>query len=257
MGGEKDGSSRFKWLRRLFRSGRIVVVTVFLGSVYSQDLSFTVQVAAVSDRDSALALQRELVLEGYPGYVIRSEAVQGIFYRVRVGAFANRAAAAEYAAAMPEFGGGESVPALAEAVPLGVMPLEPRLIATFDNRSLELHLLRWKDSIAIKHEWMGGSAGVTYLLVEGGEVTNAPLFERGALSLEPPLFVFPASVSGLPEAVGGVEWQVVADGSFGRMTLRETDRFWRATVGTPLWSDGQFLLSLTDEALLLYDFVMR
>jgi hypothetical protein len=228
-----------------------------LGVVFSQNLSFTVQVAAVSDRASALALQRELVLEGYPSYVIRSEAVEGTFYRVRVGTFANRAAAATYAAAMPEFAGGESVPALSEAVPSGVMPFEPRLIASFAVETLELRIFRWNDTIAIRHALPGASAEAEYLLVEGGEVTAAPAAERGTLSLEVLLFAYPASAATLPAAVGGTEWQVVADGRFGRMTLHETDRFWRATVGTPLWSDGWFLLSLTEEALLLYDFVVR
>jgi hypothetical protein len=32
---------------------------------------------------------------------------------------------------------------------------------------------------------------------------------------------------------------------------------WRAGVGTPLWSDGRFVLAWDGEMLLLYDFVVR
>jgi len=60
----------------------------------SQGGRFTVQVAAFKDSSSADQLVGRLRAKGYPVYALRSDTPDGpALYRVRVGAFANRAAA--------------------------------------------------------------------------------------------------------------------------------------------------------------------
>jgi cell division septation protein DedD len=54
-------------------------------------IAFTVQVIAVSDQTTAIDISRGLLRDGFPAYVVRSTGGQGDVYRVRVGAFANRA----------------------------------------------------------------------------------------------------------------------------------------------------------------------
>lgn len=81
------------------------------------------QVTTASDQSTALSLQTELRLEGFPAYVVRASTGQGDLYRVRVGAFANRDAALSYAGRMPPLGGSQPVPILAESIPQRTMPL--------------------------------------------------------------------------------------------------------------------------------------
>jgi len=58
---------------------------------------FSVQVAAVRERDEADRIVARLVNEGYPGYLVRGQGAAAAFYRVRVGAFKDRQAAEEAA----------------------------------------------------------------------------------------------------------------------------------------------------------------
>lgn len=114
----------------------------------AQAISYTVQVVAVSDQDSALSVQRLLLNDAFPTYVVRASTAQGDIYRVRVGAFGNRMAAQLFAEAMPAVAGSRPLPALAEGIPAGVMPLEPRVVAAFGAQELEV--LPWGESVAIR-----------------------------------------------------------------------------------------------------------
>jgi hypothetical protein len=83
-----------------------------------------------------------------------------------------------------------------------------------------------------------------------------------AETLEPAEPLFPAT--GSPGegsqaggSIGGDGWSVSADGDFFLLTLSGGGRGWRAGVGTPLWSDGRYLLARSQGSLLLYDFVPR
>jgi cell division septation protein DedD len=58
---------------------------------------FSVQVAAVRERDEADRIVAKLVNQGYSGYLIRGQGAAAAFYRVRVGAFKDRQAAEEVA----------------------------------------------------------------------------------------------------------------------------------------------------------------
>jgi len=59
---------------------------------------FSVQVAAVRERDEADRIVARLVNQGFSGYFVRGEGAAAAFYRVRVGAFKDRGAAEEAAA---------------------------------------------------------------------------------------------------------------------------------------------------------------
>lgn len=113
-------------------------------------ISYTVQVVAVSDQQSALRVQGMLLDNDFPAYVVRATTPQGDIYRVRVGAFGNRTAALMYARSMPDMVGGPPLPALAEGIPLGVMPLEPRVLARLEEE--EFDLLAWRESIALRSQ---------------------------------------------------------------------------------------------------------
>ncbi len=71
----------------------------------------------------------------------------------------------------------------------------------------------------------------------------------------------PEPAAAQPGVVSGDEWQAVADGSFVRLTSfgegGVASASWRACVGMPLWSDGNYLLALQDGELLVYDFLPR
>jgi hypothetical protein len=131
----------------------------------SQAISYTVQVVALSDQQAALGVQRTLLDEAFPAYVVRATTVQGDIYRVRVGAFANRAAALLYAEALPITVGGPPLPALAEGIPSGVMPLEPRVLAQLAEDATEV--LPWPGGIALRSQ-PDASLQATYRVLRNG-----------------------------------------------------------------------------------------
>lgn len=131
---------------------------------------YTVQVVALSDRDAALNTVSDLLRQGYPAYVVRSTSDQGDVFRVRVGAFANRPAALLYSEAMPQVGGGQPVPALAEAIPAGLTPLAPRLMLSADLSSLDARLLLLGDTLALRTQQLEPLAPAEYALFRGDTV---------------------------------------------------------------------------------------
>ena len=119
-----------------------------------QGLTYTVQVVALSDRAAAGALQRELLAEGYPVYLVGVPTDGGTVYRLRVGAFGNRGAALAYAEAMRRGGTGAPAPALAEDVPAGLIPLEPTLLASYPYLPgvTRLTVLPWGEGYALRFQ---------------------------------------------------------------------------------------------------------
>ena len=113
-------------------------------------ISYTVQVAALSDQQAAIELRRRLIAEGYEAYLVSVQTEQGVIFRLRVGAFANRAAAVSFAGRMPPLGGATPVPALAEDIPAGLFPLKPQLIASYPYR--ELAIIPWAEDRAIRFQ---------------------------------------------------------------------------------------------------------
>jgi len=145
-------------------------------------IAFTVQVIAVSDQATALDISRTLLREGFPAYVVRSTGSQGDVYRVRVGAFANRAAAARYAVAMPEVAGARPVPALAEAIPAGIMPLAPRVLWDGPGAGAELRVVPWRDGVALRRQAFDPLRQATYVLVQGAEVRTVQAWRVAPLA---------------------------------------------------------------------------
>jgi len=129
-------------------------------------IPYTVQVAALSDAEAAIELSSRLLRDGFPAYVVRAEGAAGSVFRVRVAAFGDRASADRYARALSERVGGEPRPALAEAIPAGILPLAPtrwvRIAA--DQRAV---VLAWgDDDVAVR---IGPVDGVAeYRTLEGG-----------------------------------------------------------------------------------------
>ena len=109
------------WPRRAVRLLAALFLCALPAAV-AQQASYTIQVVALSDRDSATDIMGDLLRQGFPAYVVRSTSSAGDVFRVRVGAFANRPAALLYAEAMPLVAGGQPVPALAEGIPEGHTP---------------------------------------------------------------------------------------------------------------------------------------
>jgi hypothetical protein len=117
----------------------------------AQAISYTVQVAALSDQAAAEDLRRTLREGGYPAYLVSVPDEVQTVYRLRVGAFADREAAQLYAAAMRGVGGTVPVPALAEGIPPDLIPLEPRFVARYSvTPSQRLEILPWGDTAALR-----------------------------------------------------------------------------------------------------------
>ena len=119
----------------------------------AQTISYTVQVAALSDQTSAESLRRTLQDEGYPAYLVSVPGAAQTIYRLRVGAFADRDGAEAYAAAMRGVGGTVPVPALAEGIPPDLIPLEPRFVARYRFTPFEqLEVVPWGDAAALRSQ---------------------------------------------------------------------------------------------------------
>ena len=120
----------------------------------AQTISYTVQVAALSDQASAEGLRRTLSRAGYPAYLVSVPGGAGTVYRLRVGAFADRDGAQAFAAAMRGVGGTVPVPALAEGIPPDLIPLEPRVVARYrvqdSGDSGRLEVVPWGDAAAMR-----------------------------------------------------------------------------------------------------------
>ena len=334
---------------------RFLILLALLLLSGAQAISYTVQVVAVSEQESALSVQRTLLNEAYPAYVVRASTGQGDIYRVRVGAFGNRDAALLFARTMPVVAGSPPLPALAEGIPAAVMPLEPRLL--LDMAAPVIDIVPWGESVALRMQ-EEPTTPATYLLVAGEspasfEAWRAAPTEGGVLRLRnlslwpetwesdvpeareayrtalltaiagrfgmspaaleelqgrpvfgPPYLVVLEMVVGgpagettilgiarpgssgygpsdlvigtgpLPEVPGplyraspespplgeefrGEGWSVRSADEFFLLSTEESSRGWRAGVGVPLWSDGEYLLTRGAGKLLLYDFVSR
>lgn len=148
----------------------LLLVLLAAGSCLAQNIAYTVQVIAVSDQSQAFSLIRELGVENYPAYATRATTEQGDVVRVRIGGFANRAAAVLYAEAMPDFPtpGSRPLPALADNIPAGVMPFEPRLL--LDTSETDFELLEWGGGLALAYPAEASGLRNWQLLADGASV---------------------------------------------------------------------------------------
>lgn len=127
---------------------------------------YTVQVAALSDAEAAIELSGRLLRDGFPSYVVRAEGAAGSVFRVRVAAFGDRVSADRYARAMSERVGGEPRPALAEAIPAGILPLAPTRWVRIEEDERAVVLAWGDDDVAVRVGPAGGVAG--YRTLNGG-----------------------------------------------------------------------------------------
>lgn len=152
-------------------SGAVYLLVSFLvaviGLVQAQGISYTVQMIAVSDEARALRLRGELAEQGYPAYLLTVPTPQGPVYRLRVGAFANRDAAARYAEHMPSVGDSVPAPALAESIPQGLIPLEPELLGSFDLKEMSVKLLPWREGMVLRAQALTANREALYKVVGG------------------------------------------------------------------------------------------
>lgn len=127
---------------------------LLLTCVQAQGISYTVQAIALSDQGAALKLQQQLVAEGYPVYLVSTPTDSGVISRLRIGAFANRAAAVRFAEELGNVAGSLPVPALAEGIPPGLIPLEPKLITTYPYFPdvTSLHIIPWGEGYALRFQ---------------------------------------------------------------------------------------------------------
>ena len=137
-------------VRYLQFTGWLIGAILFCQSALA--ISYTVQVAALSDEDGALALQQSLRQEGYPAYLVSVPDESGTIFRLRVGAFADRAAAQAYAQTMRGAGGTTPVPALAEGIPAELFPLEPALLSRYSAapEMTDLTVVPWGEGAALR-----------------------------------------------------------------------------------------------------------
>lgn len=161
---------------------------------------YTVQVAALSDSEAAIDLSGALLRDGFPAYVVRAEGAAGSVFRVRVAAFGDRVSAERYAVALGERRGGEPRPALAEAIPSGILPLAPTRLARVEGDARAVVLAWGEDAIMVRTgpedgaaEYRPGDGSAPFTAwwaaprEDGGrdEVARLPLDDPAAASDEP------------------------------------------------------------------------
>lgn len=144
---------------------RLAAILVLCAAGLTHAISYTVQVAAVSDQESALSLVRNLLRDGYPAYFVRTTTEAGFVFRIRVGAFQNRGAALMYAESMPAVAGARPIPALAEAIPAGIMPLAPALLLSASLDGVAAEVVPWGEGIAFRAQSRDPLEQATYTLL--------------------------------------------------------------------------------------------
>ncbi len=230
---------RHPWRHPLWRAWRsawcraaVALAVVLVAGLVAQAtaISYTVQVIAVSDQDTAISISRDLLRDGYPAYVVRSTGAPGDVFRVRVGAFANRAAALRYADSMPEVGGSKPVPALAEAIPEGIMPLAPRLVWQAEWAGEDARVLPWPGGVALRLQPGDPLRQARYVVVQDGVVREIdawsllPLAVVPELVTEPEIDVPMVDLTLPPEPEPEPEPEPVADDPPSESVASEADR---------------------------------
>jgi len=157
----------------MVRGARVAIILslmVAAAAAAAQSIAYTVQVVALSDKDSALSVQAQLNGDGFPAYVVRSTTGLGDVYRVRVGAYANRQAALVFADTMTQVAGGKPIPALAEAIPPGIVSLAPRVLTRIIPDGRDVGVVPWRGGVAVRLQQRSPLSEARYVVLSGGQV---------------------------------------------------------------------------------------
>lgn len=166
-------------LARGCRASLFALILSLAGAAFAQVVPYTVQVVALSDLDAAQDIQNDLLRAGFPAYVVRSMSEQGEVFRVRVGAFADRNAALLYASGMPAMVGGEPVPALAELIPQGIMPLAPRILLDLAMTDVDVALAGIPQGIVLRLRPVDALQQAEYAVIVDGVVRRYRAWRLG------------------------------------------------------------------------------
>ncbi len=115
---------------------------------------FTVQVAALSNQQSAQELETELVEAGFPGYIVSADVEEQTLYRVRVGAYSARSTAEDIAAALQGFAGTAPVASQVDNVPAALVPFEAVELASYPYipEITRLEVIPWADAFVVRSQ---------------------------------------------------------------------------------------------------------
>lgn len=150
--------------QRLLRLVCVFASLVLLS--FSLAISYTVQIIAVSTEASASKLQAELADQGYTAYLVQVPTAEGPVFRIRVGSFANREAAALFAEAMTGVLDSSPTPALAEGIPASLVPLEAELVDSFSSATTAIQVLPWQGEVAFRTQVKDASEQALYRVVD-------------------------------------------------------------------------------------------
>ena len=144
----------------------LCIALLLLLSSWGFAVSYTVQVIAVSTQAIAAKLQEQLNDEGYEAYLVRVPTSDGPVFRIRVGAFANRAAAAVFADAMQGVLDSNPTPALADGIPSGLVPLEAELVGKYSTLANDFEVLPWQGEVAFRVQAKNTQEQANYRVVD-------------------------------------------------------------------------------------------
>lgn len=208
-GRARDASARRwrRWAPRALAFARMILLASLAAS--AQAISYTVQVVAVSDENRARALEEQLLASGFAAYTLTVPTQQGLIYRLRIGAFADRDSAERFADALSPPGGDPATPALAESIPEDLIPLEPAWLGRYAPGS-DLRVLPSPAGPLLRAR-AKGALEPSYRLPDGRRVSAFRLMPQpdGGWLVVRALLLWPADWQGLSEEARAQQRQTV------------------------------------------------
>ena len=115
---------------------------------------YTVQVAALTNQESAENLRQALQEQGFPAYILRAVSPEQTLFRVRVGAFIHRDSAVAFAQAMQGVQDTVPVPVQVANVSASLVPLEAERVARYPYapEQARLELIPWQQSYLLRFQ---------------------------------------------------------------------------------------------------------
>lgn len=142
----------------------IAVLFILILFTNSLAISYTVQVIALSSETNVRLLEDRLKELGFPAYIITVPTNQGQIFRLRVGSFANREAAQKYAQAMQGVLDSLPVPQLAEGIPIDLVPLEAKILASYPSSDTIIRINTEQEKLVIRIQTLGLFNEANYII---------------------------------------------------------------------------------------------